>query len=217
MLSYPLWCSSTPKGDFLGCSFNFSRALGLLWAALGLLWSDLDCSGEACSWSVGCSCCCCCYCWCYCSLQFPQNFKENPVQFPSDLKGISIKCPMGPGYGIPLDFKRNPIQFPLDLKGRSIYLPKESPLDFPGVPLTFQRGYPSISFRFPLDFKGDSLQLPLVGARTSYMGAGPPPSACTSQAHHNFIRNMVRTSQAPPEAETPLQLTLHTHNICDWK
>ena len=42
MLSYPPCCSSTPKGDFLGCLFNFSRALGLLWAALGLLWTALE-------------------------------------------------------------------------------------------------------------------------------------------------------------------------------
>ena len=47
------------------------------------------------------------------------------------------------------------------------------PLDFPGVPLTFQRGYPSISFRFPLDFKGGSLQLPL-GADLA-QGGRPPP------------------------------------------
>ena len=135
MLSYPPCCSSTPKGDFLGCLFNFSRALGLLWAALGLLWTALE--------------------------------RHAPGVLAAPAAAATASA-------------------------------HRIPLDFPGVPLTFQRRYPSISFRFQRGFPAIAL------SRGADREADPPPSACTSQAHHNFIRNMVRTSQAPPEAETPL-------------
>ena len=66
------------------------------------------------------------------------------------------------------------------------------PLDSPRVPLTFQRGYPSISLRFPLDFKGDSLQLPLVGARTSYRGADPSPLPLALHKHITISQGIGR-------------------------
>ena len=45
------------------------------------------------------------------------------------------------------------------------------PLDFPGVPLTFQRGYPSISFRFQRGFPAIALSR---GADLVQGGRSPP-------------------------------------------
>ena len=143
----------------------------------------------------------------------PPAVPARSAPIPFDFSSNSLRIIRG----FPLNFFNFSVVsllFLLDSKGDSLRMLKFL-LDSKGITPRFQRGYPSISFRFPFDFKGNALQLPLVGARTSYRGADPPSSACSSQAHHNFIRNMVRTSQAPPEAETPLQLILHTHNIYD--